>query len=159
MISSKNDWFDRHPVLSVVSVLLLFFGGFLLIHCMSTVYDHTISEQLAIDGYNVENITFDLLDEESTSEWGMSKSTLYVSSQPIEYAPGVFVDTWELTRGRIGQYLYVSSVSPYPMPASIVPVDIEMTITEEQYIQLQQVAGEQSVEDYIMSLIAGSITT
>lgn len=149
-------WFSDHEtfiaiiILSTVLVVLLILG-FLL----PDSGPGRIKKELEKAGYNVDNIDFVLVDE---GDFWFNSGKIYQSSTPIEYLEGVFVNQWELKSISFGTGMITYwSVKPYPEIPATIPVDLRLTITQEQYEQLAEQADGQDVEEYIKQLIDNSI--
>ncbi len=152
--SKIKTWFSEHETLISIFLLSVFLIALLIISLVQP--DNgpdRIKKELEKTGYNVDGIDFVLVDKGNV--WSGSRK-LYESSKPIEYY-GVLVNQWELKSYYYGMTTFYWSVKPYPEIPSVIPVDLQLTITQDIYEQLQNQAGEQEVEEYIKQLIHNSI--
>lgn len=114
-----------------------------------------IKKELEKAGYNVDNIDFILVDK---GDFWSDIGKIYQSSTSIEYLDGVFVDQWELKSFSFGTGIITHwSVKPYPEIPAAIPMDLRLTITQEQYEHFEEQAGGQDAEEYIKQLIDNSI--
>lgn len=106
----------------------------------------TLKSELKKAGYNVEAIDFALIEKDG---FGSAGKRIYQSSEPIEYAMGIYVDQWELNSYSYGtSFITHYNVKPYPEPPGTIPVNLRLTITQEDYNLLSEQAGGQEVEEY-----------
>lgn len=155
-LSNTELWFLEHKILSKVIAVFLFISICIICILSPDNGANTIKKELKREGYNVEKIEFTLIEQ---NNFWSDRGRIYQSSVPIEYMPGVFVDTWEQTIYRFGitSFFTYIKVKPYPEIPNIEPVNLRLTVTQEDYNLLIEEAGEQGIEEYIKGLIYNSI--
>lgn len=136
--------------LLILIVILILAAAFIYGHI--TEPERTVEHlraELASRGGEVSDIIFTPVEPQS-GNWPRWGKRIYTSSEPILYN-GQYVDTWEYSFWPLGSNLSITYVEPYPpMPA---PVAVTLKIPASEYEQLQNRAGDQSIEEYILQLI------
>ena len=149
-----DDWMDSHKILSVVIAVVI-----LVVICVGLSFlpdkgPDTIKNRLAGQGFNVEHITFEKIENDDF--W--STGSIYRASEAIEYRPGVYVDEWRLSQTGYSTFTSYWSVSPYPELPSPVDINLRLSLSQADYDRLSAQAGEQTVEEYIRELVNSSVS-
>ena len=110
-----------------------------------------ITQYMARYGVNTEGISFS--EDESYDIPLFSRTTRYVSSEPVVYQ-GHEITYWSYTVNQMGLSGLISSVEIETYPAMPEPVEIDLSISQIEYESLKRLAGDVTVEDYILQLIA-----
>lgn len=111
-----------------------------------------ISEKLTNAGYSVAGIEFTLIEKGGFWEGGR----IYQASAPLEYAAGIYVEQWkvkDVSAGRSTFWFGGHSVTPHPEIPSTVPVNLRLTISQEDYDRIGALANDETGEEYITRLI------
>ena len=145
-----DRWLNDHEKL-FIGILFFVIAGLLAISPFIPDNGHEIVQsELTKAGYNVEGIEFTLIEKDGFASSG---KRLYQASEPIEYAAGIHVDHWELKSYSFSTFNTHYIVTPYPEIPIAVPVNLLLTITQEDYELLHERAGDQAIEEYVKQLI------
>lgn len=141
-----NDYLEEHWRLALIAMVIL---GLAIVGYSVFGPDNgstIIQKRLSEAGYDVTAIEFEKIENAN----GLFAKKLYKSSREIEYAPGVFIDEWELRNVGIGRASYWIA-TPYPeLPK---PVDLRISVSQEEYERLSIQANGLSVEEYLEQAI------
>jgi len=149
--ASKIDrWLNEHTMLCIAIAVFIMVGLIVISLFLPDNGHKIVKSELEKSGYTVENIDFTLVEKDG---FGSTGKRIYQASEPIEYKEDIMVDQWELKSYLIGNIMSYHSVKPYPEIPSTIPVNLYLTITQEDYNLLNEQAGEQGVEEYIKQLI------
>lgn len=148
MSDRVDDWFEDHPIkiAIVVAIFLLATMGYGIFGPDNG--PGTVRKRLREAGYDVTAIEFERI--ENTND--LVDGKLYRSSSKIEYAPGVFVDEWNLRNLGFGRNSYWT-VTPYPELPKPVDLHLRLSVSQEEYERLSMQAKGMSVEEYLEQAI------
>lgn len=128
---------DKKEPMSVIIAILLLIVIFVLAWLLPDQGPEKIKQMLEERGYSVADIDFARTEK---------FSNIYISSQPIEVSKEVACEYWQLVSyGTTGVF---QDVYPYPdgWPK---PVNVSITFEPEEYQELLNSAGNESIESYI----------
>lgn len=128
---------EKNERINAIIAILLLIITLILVWLLPDQGSEKIKQFLEERGYVVSNIDFTCTKK---------LSNIYISSQPIEVSKGVTCEYWQLVSyGTTGVF---QTVFPYPdgWPE---PVNVSITFEPEEYQELLNSAGNESIESYI----------
>ena len=144
----------KNKVAQIMGVIALLALCIALLLLLSPRYgisaEEEIAQYLSAKGFDVAGITF--TKEASDDLPWYESATRYTSSAPVDYW-GEEVSYWTVDRYSYGMSGVFSGITVEPYPAVPDPIDIDLTLTQKEYMALQALAGDGPVEEYIKELI------
>lgn len=127
----------KERVFTIIIVILLLIAIFIAAFVLPDQGSKKIKQKLEEKGYSVADIDFT-----RTEKFG----NIYKSSWPIAISEGIACEYWKIS--SYGTFAVFQEVYPFPdgWPR---PVSVSITFEPEEYQELLELAGNESIESYI----------